>query len=390
MRTIGLVTTSRADYGIYRSVLEAIHSSDDLELRLFVSGTHLSREFGFGVREIERDGFAIAERIEMLLSSDSPEGIAKSMGLGTIGFAQAYARSAPDILVVLGDRFEMHAAALAALPFNIPVAHIHGGESTEGAIDECLRHSLTKLSHLHFTATDEYARRVIQMGEEPWRVTVSGAPAIDSLRSFSPVPVAELESFCGMSLPTRGFLLVTFHPATLEHKAAGAQVEEVFAAILESGKPALITMPNGDTGGREIRARIAEFVSKGRPARSVESLGSKRYFSIMARAAAMVGNSSSGIIEAASFDLPVVNVGSRQDGRVRGQNVIDVACERTGIGRAVARAISSEFRESLRGKGNPYGDGRASERIASRLSTQDLGKGLLRKRFHASGSATNG
>jgi UDP-hydrolysing UDP-N-acetyl-D-glucosamine 2-epimerase len=390
MRTIGVVTTSRADYGIYRPILRAIEASDELRLRLYVSGTHLSTTFGMTVREIEEDRFEIAERIEMMLSSDSPEGIAKSMGIGTMGFSQAFARSKPDILVVLGDRFEMHAAGLAALPFTIPVAHIHGGETTAGAIDESLRHSLTKLSHLHFTATEEYARRVIQMGEEPWRVTVSGAPALDAVKGFVPTPVGDLESFCGMDLPERGFLLVTFHSATIESGKAGEQARELLSAIAEMGLPALFTMPNADAGGHEIRRQILEFVGTTPHARVVENLGARRYFSLMSRACAMVGNSSSGLVEAASFGLPVVNVGDRQAGRTRSANVVDVDGDRVAIGAAIWKATSQEFRSSLGNLVNLYGDGTASSKITARLTSQALGPPLLRKKFYRVPGATNG
>ena len=197
MRTIGVVTVGRSDFGIYRPVLKAIRAEPTLDLRLIVSGMHLSPHYGSTVEQIEAEGFVVNERVEMLLASDSPEGVAKSMGLGTIGFAQSYAHSQPDILLVLGDRFEMHAAALAALPFNIPVAHIHGGEVTEGAMDEALRHAITKLSHLHFTSTEEYARRVIQLGEEPWRVTISGAPGLDNLNEMTFLGASELKERFG-------------------------------------------------------------------------------------------------------------------------------------------------------------------------------------------------
>jgi UDP-hydrolysing UDP-N-acetyl-D-glucosamine 2-epimerase len=377
---IGVITAARSDYGIYVPVLRRILSEPDVRLHLVVTGMHLSPEFGLTAETIESDGFEIGDRVEMLLSSDTPEGTAKSMGLGTIGMAQSYARKRPDILVVLGDRFEMHAAALAALPFKIPVAHIHGGELTEGAIDDALRHSMTKLSHLHFVSTEQYARRVIQLGEEPWRVTVCGAPSLDNLDSLKLLDRQELEKQYGLSFDQLP-LLVTYHPVTLEYEQTEWQMRELLGALSSFGMPIIFTLPNADTGGRTILRMIKEFV-KMRPATQlVDNMGTQRYFSVMANAAAMVGNSSSGIVEAASFKLPVVNIGSRQHGRVRAANVIDVACDRSEIVKAIERAIQPDFRESLRDLENPYGRGQAAEKIVKRLKTVVLDETLMRKQF---------
>jgi len=381
MRSIGVITTSRADYGIYLPMLRMLSREPALDTRLFVTGMHLSRDFGWTVEAIEADGYAIQEKVEMLLASDSPEGIAKSMGLGTLGFAQAFARWKPDILVVLGDRFEMHAAVIASLSFKIPVAHIHGGELTEGAIDDALRHSMTKLSHLHFVATREYGRRLVQMGEEPWRVTVAGALSLDNLAAMRLFTAAELESHFGLRLTTET-LLVTFHPVTLEYEEAGHQIEELLMALKASGRPVVFTMPNADTGGRVIRERIKCFVHAEPSAQVVESLGTEGYFSALALCAAMVGNSSSGILEAPSFGLPVVNVGTRQRGRVRGTNVIDVGYSRDEIGQGLAKALAPAFRESLRGQANPYSNGHAAERIVARLKEVPLDGQMLVKRFY--------
>lgn len=381
MRTIGAVTVARSDYGIYWPLLCKIQSAPDLRLHLIVSGMHLSPEFGLTVEAIEADGFEIGERVEMLLSSDTPEGIAKSMGLGAIGFAQAYARFRPDVLIVLGDRFGMYAAALAALPFKIPVAHIHGGEVTEGAIDDALRHSMTKLSHLHFVSTQEYARRVIQMGEEPWRVTVCGAPSLDNLHSVKLLGVPEIEAIFGLRLD-RPPLLVTFHPVTLEYEQTEWQVGELLAALEASERPVVLTMPNADTGSRTVMRMLGEFVRAHPLAWRVDNLGTQGYFSLMAVAAAMVGNSSSGIVEAASFELPVVNVGSRQRGRVRGVNVIDVDYPRTSILEGLQKALDPHFRAKLRGMHNPYGAGTASEKIVEVLRKVRLDDKLVMKRFH--------
>ena len=382
MRTIGVVTVARSDYGIYLPILRKIQGDPELKLHLIVGGMHLAPEFGHTVEEIEADGFAIGERVEMLLSSDSPAGIAKSIGLGVIGFAQVYAAFRPDILVVLGDRFEMYAAAVAALPFKIPIAHIHGGEVTQGALDDALRHSMTKLSHLHFVATEGYARRVIQLGEEPWRVVVSGAPGLDNLNTFPLLPAHEIEEKFGLRLDVPP-LLVTFHPVTLEYEQTEYQMEELLAALDMIDMPIVFTMPNADTRNSVIRRMIADFVEAHDAAQSVENFGRQGYFSMMALAAALVGNSSSGIIEASSFKLPVVNIGTRQAGRVRAANVIDVEYARTEIVSAIRRAISPEFRVGLRGLVNPYFAGAdAAQIIVDGIKQTALDKKLGMKTFH--------
>lgn len=382
MRIIGVVTVARSDYGIYRPILRRIQDDPDLRLMLFVTGMHLSPEFGLTVQSIEQDGFEISERVEMLLFSDTPEGISKSMGLGIIGFAQAYARSRPDILLVLGDRFEMHSAALAALPFKIPVAHIHGGELTLGAIDDALRHSITKLSHLHFVSTQQYASRVKQMGEEPWRVMVSGAPGLDNIQEVKLLTRHELASQFDLELDGTPFLLVTFHPVTLEYDQTKWQVTELLVALKESRMPIIFTMPNADTSSRMIIRMIDEFVANNTFAQAVDNLGTQGYFSIMALAAAMVGNSSSGIIEAPSFKLPVVNIGTRQAGRVRALNIVDVGYGCDEIVAGVQRALALEFRECLRDLDNPFGDGHAAERIIAGLKSTTLDDRLIRKVFY--------
>lgn len=381
MRTIGVVTVARSDYGIYLPILRRIQADPELRLILFVGGMHLSPEFGLTVREIERDGYSITERIEMLLSSDSSEGVSKAIGLGVIGFAQAFTRTRPDILVVLGDRFEMFAAAAAALPFNIPVAHIHGGESTEGLIDEAIRHSITKMSHLHFVSTTLYAERVVQMGEEPWRVTVSGAPSIDNLHEIKFLSLAEIEERIRFPIGSDP-ILVTFHPVTLEYQKTFQYFEELLAALDSINRPVLFTYPNADTQGHLIIQEIDRYVSTHLGARVVTNLGTQLYFSLMKFAQAMVGNSSSGIIEAASLGLPVVNIGNRQRGRLHGPNVIDVPCERLAILEAIKHASSSEFRATLVGETNPYGDGHAAEKIVLGLRQVALDEKLIQKRFY--------
>ena len=380
MREIGVITVARSDYGIYLPVLRKIKNAQDLRLYLIVAGMHLSPEYGMTVRMIESDGFRVDERIEMLLSSDTPEGIAKSIGLGVLGFAQVYARHRPDILLVLGDRYEMYAGALAALPFKIPLAHIHGGEVTEGAIDDAMRHSITKLSHLHFVSTKEYARRVVQLGEEPWRIVVSGAPSLDNMRSITLLTKSEIETQFGLRLQ-QPFMAVTMHPVTLEFEQLEWQVSELLDALDKSEMPVVFTMPNADTGSRTIVRMIADYVQNHELAQKIENLGTKGYFSMLNLADVMVGNSSSGIVEAALFKLPVVNIGNRQRGRVRNVNIIDVGYHRDEIIAGIRRARSPEFRNGLRNLENPYGDGHAADRIVKVLKKINLDDRLMIKKF---------
>ena len=386
MRTVGVVTVARSDYGYYLPILRRIQRHPELTLHLIVSGMHLSPEFGSTYKFIEDDGFEIGERVEMLLSSDRPEGIAKSIGLGIIGFAQSYARCRPDILLVMGDRFEMYAAAVAALAFKIPLAHIHGGELTLGAIDDALRHSITKFSHLHFASTTEYAHRIEQLGEEPWRITVSGAPTLDNLCEFRLLKPHELEQRHGLRL-SQPPLLVTFHPVTLEYERTEWQVRELLAALDTLSLPVVFTMPNADTNSRMVISLIHDFVLDHPSTQIVDNLGTQGYFSLMAFSTAMVGNSSSGIIEAPSFKLPVVNIGIRQEGRVRGENVIDVGYERAEITAGIQKALEPKFRDAIANLPNCYGDGHASERIVDQLSSVTLDDRLLLKRFRSFSAA---
>jgi len=382
VRTIGVVTTGRADYGIYNPVLKLIKLDPELNLHLIVSGMHLSPDFGMTVSEIEADGYKINDRIETLLSSDSPEGIAKSMGLAVIGYSQAFAHSQIDLLVVLGDRFEMHAAALAALPFKIPVAHIHGGEITQGAFDDALRHSMTKLSHLHFVATKTYANRIIQLGEEPWRVFVTGAPSLDNLQLLDLLDWNELRDKYDLKLKQSPFILVTFHPVTLEYEQTKWQVSELLTALEEVGLPVMFTMPNADTHGRVVRNMIQEFANNHPESQAIENLGTQGYFNLMKLADAMIGNSSSGIVEAASFELPVVNIGNRQKGREGGKNIIHVDYPHQAIVKGVHKAIQPDFKASLVGMENPYGSGYAAVKIVELLKTMKIDQKLIMKNFY--------
>jgi UDP-hydrolysing UDP-N-acetyl-D-glucosamine 2-epimerase len=381
VKTLGVVTVARSDFGIWLPVLRAIQASPSLRSELYVSGMHLVPAFGDTVREVEASGFPVAERIDMLLGGDTAEAVSKSIGHGVVGFAAAFAQRPPDLLLVLGDRFEMYAAAVAALPFGLPMAHVHGGELTEGAMDDALRHSMTKLSHLHFVATEEYRRRVLQLGEEPWRVEVSGAPGLDNLAALKLPERNELETLIGMPL-TEAPLLATFHPVTLELERTPHHLEQWLAALARCDRPIVFTAPNADMHGRLILERVRAFVQTHTKARLVLNLGTAAYFALMKHAAAMVGNSSSGLIEAPSFELPVVNVGSRQRGRVRAANVIDVPCEEPAITAALNEALTPTFRHKLAGLVNPYGDGHAAERIVRRLESLTIDERLLTKRFH--------
>lgn len=381
MRTVTVITGARSDYGIYRPILQRIAAHPALRLELMVTGMHLTPEYGLTVRQIEQDGYTIRDRIECLTAADTPNAIAQAMGLALIGFAQAFSRQRPELLLALGDRFEMLAAVQAAMPFKIPVAHLHGGESTEGLIDEPIRHSITKLSHYHFASARTYADRIIQMGESPARVFVSGAPSLDNLRSVTLLSTEELRKRHGLVI-SEPPLLVTFHPVTLEYEQTARQIDDVLAAIEATGRPVIFTFPNADTSGRIIIQRIEQFVAAHPQAQVAVNLGTQGYFSAMRHAAAMVGNSSSGIIEAASFELPVVNIGNRQRGRVHAENVLDCECHRDEILHAIQRATSPEFRASLSGLVNPYGDGHAAERIVDVLASARLDDGVILKRFH--------
>lgn len=377
-RRICVVTGSRADYGLLRPVMAAVRASSRLALQVAATGMHPSPEFGLTRRTIAADGFAIDATVEMLLSSDTPVGIAKSIGLGTIGFADALARLDPDVLVVPGDRFEVLAAVQAALVARVPVAHIFGGDTTEGAIDESIRHALTKMAHLHFVATAEAARRVRQLGENPERIHHTGNPALDDALRTPLLDRDELEAELGFAFRARN-ALVTFHPATLDERPPAEDFAEVLAALdgFGNGLGIVLTLPNADTHGRALIGMIERFVAARPNAVARTSLGQTLYWSILDRVDAMVGNSSSGLLEAPSFRTPAVNVGDRQKGRVRAASVIDCVPERTAIRAGLERAFAMD----CSGVVNPYGDGRAAERIVAVLESLDDPRKLIRKPF---------
>jgi GDP/UDP-N,N'-diacetylbacillosamine 2-epimerase (hydrolysing) len=379
-KKICVVTGTRAEYGLLRGVMEGIRQSPVLALQLVVTGMHLSPEFGLTVNDIEADGFPIDYRIEMLLSSDTPVGITKSMGLGIIGFADALAQLQPDLLLVLGDRYEIFAAATAAMIARVPIAHLHGGEITEGAFDEAIRHSITKLSHLHFVATEEYRRRVIQLGENPVYVFRVGGLGVDNIRRLTLLDRKELETAMGISFGSRN-LLITFHPVTLEHNTSEAGMAELLAALSELQETQLLfTLPNADTDGRVLFRQIENFVAQHSHAHVFTSLGQLRYLSCIAQVDAVVGNSSSGLTEAPSFKKGTINIGDRQKGRQRAASVIDCEPDRVSIRRAIDRLYSREFQAQLPYLENPYDGGNASARIVAVLEQQEFGS-LLKKQF---------
>jgi len=377
-RRVAVVTVGRSDYGIYFPVLRFLQNDESIDLRLIVAAAHLDARHGNTVAEIESDGFRIAARVPMTRKGDTGEEIAATLGSGVQEFSAAYAQVKPDIALLLGDRYEMFAAAIAALPVKLPLAHIHGGELTLGAIDDAIRHSITKLSHIHFAATPEYGRRILQLGEEPWRVHVTGSPVIDSILYFEPIPRAALEAEIG--LPLSRTLLVTYHPPTLEGNQPET-VSNLLKALDASGHELLFTGSNADARSAELMQSIERFVERTANARLISNLGHRKYHSVQRYVAAMVGNSSSGIVEAASFRLPVVNIGTRQAGRLRGANIIDVGNSEPEIAKGIVRAVSPEFRESIAKLGNPYGDGKAAERIVSLLKSTETSETLLLKKF---------
>lgn len=380
-RKICVITGSRAEYGLLRPAMERIRATEGLELQVVATGMHLSPEFGLTFRDIESDGFRINRKVEMLLSSDSPSGVAASMGLGLIGFGEALQQLAPDLLLVLGDRFEIFSAVAAALVARIPVAHVHGGETTEGAFDEALRHSITKMSHLHFVAAPAYRDRVIQLGEQPERVFLVGGLGIDNILGLPLMDRAELEASLDFRLGLRN-LLVTFHPVTLEHASSAAQIDELLGALDQLVDTHLIfTMPNADTDGRLLCEKIRQFVATHPNARVYTSLGQRRYLSCIRQVDAVVGNSSSGLAEVPTFHKGTVNIGDRQRGRLKAASVIDCAPERGDIAAALQRIYSPEFQALLPSVTNPYGEGGASEKMVEILRHYPL-DGLLKKSFH--------
>ncbi len=382
-RRVCIVTGTRAEYGLLYWLMREVKEDPDLDLQIIATGMHLSPEFGLTYKEIEEDGFEIDEKVEMLTSSDTPVGIAKSMGLGTIGFADALDRLDPDLLVLLGDRFEILSVAQTALVARIPIAHLHGGEATKGLIDDPIRHALTKLSHYHFVSADPFRTRVIQMGEHPDRVFTVGAPGLDNLRRMDLLDRDELEQSIDFELGEKS-CIVTYHPVTLSEGSPAEPFEELLTALDQFADLRVIfTKSNSDTEGRVINRIIDDYVQN-HPERSCAftSLGQRRYLSALHNVDAVVGNSSSGIIEAPAVPVPTVNLGDRQGGRLRAESVIDCEENRERIRDALRQALSPAFREKIQGVTSPYGDGRTSPRIKEKLKDVPLGEDVLKKGFY--------
>ncbi|HEX4597416.1 MAG TPA: UDP-N-acetylglucosamine 2-epimerase [Burkholderiaceae bacterium] len=377
-RRIAVVTTSRADYSHLYWPLRALADRADVNLQLIALGAHLSSEFGNTIDQIEQDRFAVAARIECLLSSDSDVGMAKSIGLALLGLAEHLGVLRPDILVLIADRYEMLAPACVALTLRIPIAHIEGGETSEGAIDDAVRNALTKMAHIHFTSTLAARRRIIAMGEEDWRVHRAGAPSLDHLRRSKLLSRSQLEEKLGCDLGI-STVLISYHPVTLA-KDTLQEAEPLFSALSRIPDQLLFCYPNADAGSRALIERTHSFVAARGDGRVFVNLDPITYWSLLREVQLMVGNSSSGIMETASFRLPTVNIGLRQQGRERASNVLDAPADTSAILAAVASARHPDFRASLHGMSNPYGDGVASEKIVEVLTRVPLGQKLLLKR----------
>ena len=376
-RKIAVITSSRAEYGHLYWLLRDLSNDDAFDLKLLVMGAHLSPEFGTTIHEIHKNGFAIEAEIECLLSSDSDVGMAKTIGLATLGCADALARIRPDVLLLIADRYEMLAPASVAVALRIPIAHIEGGEVSQGAIDDAVRNALTKLSHIHFACTQKARRRVIAMGEEEWRVHFTGSPGLDALRRRPLMSREELEEKLGCCLGDPP-VVVAYHPVTLLEDTT-AEFEHLLEALKGVSQQLIFVYPNADAGSRLLVARSREFAEVRGNARVFVNLDHQTFLSLLAFSSAMVGNSSSGIMESTSLNLPTVNIGIRQQGREHAENVLDASADADDIARKIRTALSPEFRERVRGVSNPYGDGCASERILQVLREVQLGPSLLMK-----------
>ena len=375
---IAVVTGTRAEYGLLKPLI--LKLKENYPTTIVATGMHLSPEFGMTINEIEQGGLHVDEKVEILLSADTKTAVTKSMGLGLISFADVLSRIMPDLLVVLGDRFEILSVVTAATVLKIPVAHLHGGEVTEGAIDDNIRHAISKMSHLHFTSTEEHRKRVIQLGEQPNRVFDVGAIGLDNINSLSLLSRDDLSADLGIQFRDRIFL-VTYHPVTLESLSIDFQVDNLLSALSDKDATVVFTKANADAQGRYINSRIESWVSDHADAFVFSSLGSLRYLSLLKEAEIVIGNSSSGIIEAPSLNTPTVNIGERQRGRVRARSVIDCSYNKDEIHQAIQKAGSSNFLEKERLFENPYGDGSTAQKIIEILAKIDL-KSLIPKHFY--------
>lgn len=382
-KKICILTATRADYGLLRPFIEGLLGVPEFDLRIVVTGMHLSREYGMTCNDIVEDGFVIDRKIDMLLSADTPAGVTKSMGVAMLGFADYFKESKPDLLLVLGDRYETLAVCIAAMNERIPIAHLYGGETTEGAVDEGIRHAITKLSYLHFTSTLAYRRRVIQLGEHPDRVYQIGAAGIENIKNRKLLSIPELEE--AISFPLDGpYGVITMHPVTLEKETAGEQ----FATLLKvCGKHTkmkyIFTKANADAGGKRINSMMEKFVSNHENAAAYDSLGTLKYLSLLRHAYMAAGNSSSGILEAPFFGIPVINIGDRQKGRLKPDGVIDCEATEEAIERAFEKAGDPDFRRKAREAENIYGDGNASAKAVEVIKREMLEEEIdLKKKFY--------
>ena len=383
MKKIAVLTATRADYGLLAPVIKKLIKYDDLDVRVAVSGAHLSPEFGMTVEEIRGDGISVDREIEILLSSDTPSAVSKSMGIAMISFADYFAELQPDALLVLGDRYETLAVACAAMNAQIPIIHLYGGETTEGAVDEGIRHALTKLANIHFVANDEFRKRVIQLGEAPERVFKVGAMGPENALNIPKLTLKELEESIGCSLGSR-YAVLTFHPVTLEHNTAEKQTDELIKALMRFPDITfLCTKANADADGRIINKKLEEFSKDKENIFLIDSLGAKRYLSALKYALFAIGNSSSGLAEVPSFGIPTVNIGDRQKGRMQGASIINCDPEADSIEQAIKKALSPAFRKVAEEADNPYGDGNTSAKIARIVHDQLVLERLtLKKKFY--------
>lgn len=388
-RKLCVITGGRAEYGLLSWLMRDIEDSTDFELQLVTTGMHLSTEFGLTYKQIEKDGFKISEKLEMMLASETSLGITKSMGLGLIGFAEVFERLKPNVVILLGDRFEIMVAAQAAMMARIPICHLHGGETTEGAIDESIRHAITKMSHLHFVAADVYRNRVIQMGESPDKVFNVGAMGIESIARIKTLTKAEVEKAIDFKLGDR-ILMVTYHPSTLSEESPELSTRNLLQALDEFPNHQLIfSLPNSDAHSRIIVEQIQEYIAKNKlRAKAFHSLGQSLYFSLLKIADAVVGNSSSGIIEAPAIGVPTVNIGDRQKGRLMSKSIINCEPTREAICQAIAKTLSSDFRKSYSGEPSIFGKGECSKKILDVIRATDLGSLKIKKFYDIKYSLT--
>jgi UDP-N-acetylglucosamine 2-epimerase (non-hydrolysing)/GDP/UDP-N,N'-diacetylbacillosamine 2-epimerase (hydrolysing) len=379
VRKICAVTGTRAEYGLLKPILLAIEQHPELEFSLVPCGMHLSKEFGYTIKEIQKD-FKIDATVDMLLSSDTGSAMAKSVGIGTIGFSHVYEAIKPDLVLVIGDRLEPFAAAIAAVYMNIPIAHVHGGEISAG-VDEPVRHAITKLAHIHFASTEESAERIIKMGEEPWRVFISGAPGLDTILNKNLIKPEKILKRYGLD-SKKPIILLIQHPVTTEVDESELQMRETLEGIVELEHQTVILYPNADAGGRKMIEILKKYIDKYPFIRAYKSIPHIEYLSLIKIASVMVGNSSSGIIETPPFHLPVVNIGTRQEGRQRVENILNVGYKKDEIIKAVKKALYDEdFKIRVKKCKNPYGSGKAGQRVVDILSNIKIDKKLIQKKM---------